>query len=205
MRRREFIVGLGSMAAWPCEAQAQQGERVRRIGVLMAWAENDPEAKGYLSAFTRGLAELGWTDGHNIRIEVRWAAANVDRARMFAKELVDLRPDVILATTTPMTAALQRETRTIPIVFVTVGDPVGSGFVAGLSRPSGNLTGFKSQEDTRNLAGDRNDAAVADANVREFDRRAVRKARVADDEIHHLAVELNREQTPCKDNRSLKL
>ena len=146
MRRREFIAGLGGAAAWPLAARAQQADRVRRIGVLMAFDENDPEAKAHLSAFTQGLAELGWTDGRNLRMDVRWAAGNVDRARMFAKELVDLQPDVILADTTPVTAALQRETRTIPIVFATVADPVGAGFVASLARPGGNITGFSNLE-----------------------------------------------------------
>jgi putative tryptophan/tyrosine transport system substrate-binding protein len=148
MRRREFIAGLGSTAAWPVVAHAQQPDRIRRIGVQMGWDENDPDAKGYLSAFTQGLSGLGWTDGRNMRIEVRWAAGNIDRARMFAKGLVDLQPDVILASTTPVTAALQRETRTIPIVFALVVDPVASGFVAGLPRPGENLTGFINLEAT---------------------------------------------------------
>jgi putative ABC transport system substrate-binding protein len=146
MRRREFIAGLGSAAAWPVVARAQQGERVRRVGVLMVFSENDPEAKTYLFGFTRGLSELGWTDGRNLRIDVRWAAGSVDRARMYAKELVDLQPDVILANSTPVTAAFQRETRTIPIVFAGVAAPVGDGFVASLPRPGGNITGFVSQE-----------------------------------------------------------
>jgi putative ABC transport system substrate-binding protein len=119
---------------------------MRRIGVLMSGDENDPEGKARLSGFTEGLAELGWTDGRNMRMDVRWAAAAVDRMRMFAKESVDLQPDVILANTTPVTAALQRETRKIPIVFVNVADPVGSGFVASLPRPGGNLTGFSNLE-----------------------------------------------------------
>jgi len=143
MRRREFIAGLGSAAAvWSISARAQQPERVRHLGVLMGFDENDSEAKANLSGFAQGLSELGWTDGRNMRMDVRWASASVDRTRMYAKELVDLQPDVILAQTTPVTAALQRETRTIPIVFVGVTDPVGSGFVAGLPRPGGNLTGF---------------------------------------------------------------
>jgi putative tryptophan/tyrosine transport system substrate-binding protein len=145
MRRREFIAGLGGAgvsAAWPPTAPAQQPDRVRRLGVLMVFEENDPEGKARFSGFTQGLAELGWTDGRNLRMDVRWAAANVDRMRMFAKELVDLQPDVMLAIGTPATAALQRETRTIPIVFAGIGDPVGEGFVAGLPRPGGNLTGF---------------------------------------------------------------
>jgi putative ABC transport system substrate-binding protein len=113
-----------------------------RIGVLMGYGENDPDAKAMLSAFAQGLHELGWAEGRNVRMDFRWAAGNLDRMRTFAKELVDLQPDVILAQTTPVTAALQRETRTIPIVFVIVVDPVGSGFVASLQKPGGNLTGF---------------------------------------------------------------
>ena len=133
MRRREFITLLGGAAiAWPRVVRAQQPDRIRRIGVLTPFDENDPEAKTYLSAFTQELAELGWIDGRNLRMDVRWAAGNIDRMRMFAKELVDLQPEMILTSSTPVTAALQRETRTIPIVFVFVGDPVGSGFVASL-------------------------------------------------------------------------
>jgi putative tryptophan/tyrosine transport system substrate-binding protein len=146
MRRREFIAGLGSVAAWPLVARAQQDGPVRRIGVLMPYEENDPEAKAQLSAFTQGLAELGWIDGRNLRMDVRWAGENVDLMRMFARELIDLQPDVILSHTTPATAALQRQTRTIPIIFVLVSDPIGSGFVASLSRPGGNITGFMLQE-----------------------------------------------------------
>ena len=145
MRRREFIAGLAGAAAWPLAVQAQQSERMRRLGVFIPREENEPEAKGWLSAFTQGLAELGWTDGRNVRIDVRWASS-IDRARMYAKELVDLQPDVILSQSTPVTAAFQRETRTIPIVFVFVADPVGSGFVASLPRPSGNITGFIDEE-----------------------------------------------------------
>src|ERR1700676_603182 len=146
MRRREFIVGLGAAAAWPVAGSAQQPGGVRRVGVLMVNTESDAEAKAWLSGFTQGLADLGWTDGRNLRMDVRWAADNIDRMRTFAKELVGLRPDVIIAHSTPVTAALQRETRTIPIVFVTVVDPVGDGFVAGLPRPGGNITGFINQE-----------------------------------------------------------
>ena len=143
MRRREFITLIGgAAAAWPLAARAQQGERVRRVGVLMGFDENDPGAKGWLSGFMRGLAELGWTDGRNVRMDVRWAAGNPDRMRTFAKELVDLQSDVILSQTTPVTAALHRETRTIPIIFVMVADPVGAGFAASVPRPGGNLTGF---------------------------------------------------------------
>jgi putative tryptophan/tyrosine transport system substrate-binding protein len=141
MNRRKFIAAL-SAAAWPLAARAQQSGGVRRIGVLMAFGESDPEAKAHLSGFTQGLSELGWTENRNLRMDVRWAAGNIDSIRMFAKELVDLQPDVILSEGTPATAAFQRETRTIPIVFAAVSDPVGSGFVAGLPRPGGNLTGF---------------------------------------------------------------
>jgi putative ABC transport system substrate-binding protein len=142
MRRREFISLIGGAAMLPIAARAQQGERIRRIGVLMGYGEADPDAKADLVAFVRGLSDLGWTDGRNLRIDVRWTAGSVDRARVVAKELVDQQPDVILAHATPQTAALQRETRTIPIVFVVVSDPVGAGFVAGLPRPGGNITGF---------------------------------------------------------------
>jgi len=118
MRRREFIAGLGGAAvAWPLAARAQQTDRMRRIGVLMAFDENDPDGKAQLSAFMRGLAELGWTEGRNMRMDVRWAAGDVDRMRSLAKELVGLRPDVILGSTTALMAALQRKTQTIPIVF----------------------------------------------------------------------------------------
>jgi len=146
VKRRTFIAGLGSTAAWPLFARAQQGDRVRRVGVLMAFEENDPQGKSYLSAFMQGLGELGWTDARNLGIDVRWSAGNVDRITMLAKELIDLQPDAILATSMLLTAVFQRETRTIPIVFATVADPVGDGFVAGLPRPGGNITGFISQE-----------------------------------------------------------
>jgi putative tryptophan/tyrosine transport system substrate-binding protein len=146
MRRRQFITLLGGTVAWPVAAGAQQADRMRRIGVLMAFDENDPQPRGWLSNFTQGLAELGWTDGRTVQIDVRWAAGSVDRMRTFAKELVELKPDVIFASTTPATAALQRDTSTIPIVFVIVSDPVGAGFVAGLPRPGGNITGFTNIE-----------------------------------------------------------
>src|SRR6516162_11906417 len=146
MRRREVIVAFGAAAAWPLAARTQQPSGMRRVGVLMAFDETDPEAKVYLSGFTQGLAELGWTDGSNLRMDVRWGAGNIDRMRMSAKELLDLQPDVILAHGTPPTAAFQRETRTIPIVFASVSDPIGDGLVASLARPNGNITGFTSQE-----------------------------------------------------------
>jgi putative tryptophan/tyrosine transport system substrate-binding protein len=147
MKRREFITLLGcAAAAWPLAARAQQPERLRRIGVLLSLEESDPEGKAQLSGFTQGLAELGWIDGRNLRMEVRWGGGDVDRIRTFAKDLVALQPDVIVAQGTPVTAALQRETRTIPIVFVVVTDPVGDGFVAGLPHPGGNITGFLTSE-----------------------------------------------------------
>ena len=130
MRRREFIAGLGSAAAWPVVARAQQGDRVRRIGVLMASDENDPVQKAYFFAFTQALADLGWTDGRNVRMDLRWFGDNNIRIRALAQELVGLQPDIILASTTPATVALQRETRTIPIVFANGGDPVASGIAA---------------------------------------------------------------------------
>jgi putative ABC transport system substrate-binding protein len=146
MRRREFIAGLGSAAMWPLVARAQQGDRVRRIGVLTPGDENDPEWKIFVSAFTQALAGLGWTDGRNVRIDLRWGGNDINRTQALAQELVGLQPDVILANTTLATAALQRETRTIPIVFANVADPVANGIVARLDRPSGNITGFASFE-----------------------------------------------------------
>ena len=148
MRRREFITGLGSTAAWPVVARAQQGQRLRRIGMLMALEEADPEAKAHLYTFTKRLAELGWINGRTARMEVRWAGDSVERARTYAKELVELQPDVILADSTPQAAALHQVTRVIPVVFVLVSDPVGMGLIAGLPRPGGNFTGFVPQEPT---------------------------------------------------------
>jgi putative tryptophan/tyrosine transport system substrate-binding protein len=141
MRRREFIAGLGSAAAWPALARAQQGERVRRIGVLTSNDENDPFTKLQLSALTQVLADLGWTDGRNVRMDVRWAGGDINRIRALAQELVSLQPDIIVTSFTLATAALQGETRTIPMVFAIEGDPVASGLVARLDRPSGNITG----------------------------------------------------------------
>jgi putative ABC transport system substrate-binding protein len=143
MRRREFITLLGGAAAtWPLAARAQQGERMRSIGMLMNLAADDPEGQARFAAFLQGLRELGWTDGRNMRIDARWAAANADRFRAYAAELVALAPDVILAATTPGVTALQQGTRTVPIVFVSVVDPVGAGFISNLARPGGNTTGF---------------------------------------------------------------
>jgi putative tryptophan/tyrosine transport system substrate-binding protein len=145
MRRRDFIAGLGA-AAWPGAARAQQGDRVRRIGVLTGLDENDPDAKPRLSAFTQALADLGWTDGRNVRMDLRWYGDEINRMRALAQELVGLQPAIILTGGTPATIAVQRETRTIPIVFANVGDPVASGIVARLDRPSGNVTGFADYE-----------------------------------------------------------
>jgi putative ABC transport system substrate-binding protein len=142
MKRREFIAGVGGAAAWPVVARAQQGDRVRRIGVLTSGDENDPEMKLRLSAFTQALMDLGWTDGRNLRMDLRGGSGDINRIRALAHELVGLRPDIILASSTPTTIAFQRETRTIPIVFANVGDPVASGIVASLNQPGGNITGF---------------------------------------------------------------
>jgi putative ABC transport system substrate-binding protein len=143
MRRRKFITLVGgAAAAWPVVARAQQGDRVRRIGVLMPYDENDPAAKIFISALTQALAALGWTESRNLRIDLRWAGGDINRIRVSAQKLVGLQPDIIVTNATPPTAALQRETRTIPIVFVNVGDPVVNGVVARLDRPGGNVTGF---------------------------------------------------------------
>ena len=145
MHRREFILlSLGTAISWPLVARAQQPDRMRLVGVLMGYAENDPAAQSEVAVFRDTLAKLGWTEGSNLRIEVRWGAGDADK-------LVDLRPDVILSQTTVVTDALARKTKTIPIVFVTVADPVASGFTTSLARPSGNLTGFTAFEPT--LAG----------------------------------------------------
>jgi ABC transporter substrate binding protein len=127
---------MSSAAAWPVVAQAQQGDRVRRVGVLRSGDENDPLGKSFVSALTEALANLGWTVGRNVQMELRWYGDNINRTRALAQELVGLEPDIILATTTPVTVAVQRETRTIPIVFVNVADPVAQHIVARLDRPS---------------------------------------------------------------------
>src|SRR5262245_2439798 len=143
MKRREFIALVGgATAALPFTADAQQGERVRRIGLLMAFAEKDPAAQSQIAAFRGALAKRGWTEGRNLRIELRWGAGDVGRISALAKELVELRPDAIVGQTTPVTAALARETRTIPIVFAVVSDPIGSGFATSFAHPGGNITGF---------------------------------------------------------------
>ena len=146
MNRREMITLLGGAAAWPLAARAQQGDRVRRIGVLIGPDANDPEGKLRYSAFTLALADLGWIDGRNVRIDLRSHGGDTNRIRAFTQELVGLKPDIIFTGGTPATAAIQRETRTIPIVFVNATDPVASGIVARLDRPSGNITGFANLE-----------------------------------------------------------
>jgi putative tryptophan/tyrosine transport system substrate-binding protein len=143
MQRREFITLLGGAAlAWPRAARAQQADRMRRVGVLDSRAADDPEGQARRAVFLEGLQELGWTDGRNVRIDYRWAAADVDRNRKYAAELVALAPDVILASASASVAALRQTTRTVPIVFVNVIDPVGAGLVASLARPGGSATGF---------------------------------------------------------------
>jgi putative ABC transport system substrate-binding protein len=143
MRRREFIGGLAGVAALATGAVAQ--ERVRRIGLLMPSAEGDSETQHRLAVFRQALAALGWTEGKNVRFDLRWAVSEPARVAA-AKELIALHPDVIIGASTPVTAALQRESRTTPIVFTQVGDPIGSGFAAGLPNPGGNLTGFTNYE-----------------------------------------------------------
>jgi putative ABC transport system substrate-binding protein len=145
MRRRDFLALLGNAAAvWPRTVMAQQPDRVRRIGVLMGYPENDLEGPAFFAAFRDGLANLGWMEDRNIRFDTRSAApGDAEARRLFAKELVALQPDLILSSVTPTTAALLEQTRTIPIVFATVSDPVGSGFVTSLARPGGNVTGFQ--------------------------------------------------------------
>lgn len=150
MQRRDFITLLGGAAAVPLvrplAARAQQPDRVRRVGVLMSFAESDPEAQAWLAAFREGLQKRGWTEGRNVRIDYRWAMSDLVSIQRSAKEFVALQLDLILSASTPVTASLLRETRTIPIVFANVVDPVGSGFVASLSRPGGNVTGFVNLE-----------------------------------------------------------
>jgi putative ABC transport system substrate-binding protein len=149
IRRRDFIAGLGGAAVWPLAARAQQGNRVRRIGVLMAAVESDPRSKIIVSAFTQALADLGWTVGRNARMDLRWGGADINRMRALAQELVGLQPNIMVTNGTTMgTVAVQRETRTIPIVFANAGDPVAGGIVARRDRPSGNATGFAGFEAT---------------------------------------------------------
>ncbi len=147
MRRRDFISLVASGAAvWPLPGHAQQAGRVRRIGVLMPFSENDAEGKLELAGFAQQLQELGWADGRNLRIDYRWSAGDPARMQTLAKELIALQPDVIFARSTPVMAALLKQTRTIPLVFAVVSDPVGEGFVESLARPGGNATGFTNAE-----------------------------------------------------------
>jgi putative tryptophan/tyrosine transport system substrate-binding protein len=146
MKRREFLGVLSGAAAWSLAARAQQ-PHVRRIGVLVVSAEDDPDTTARLAGFRQGLQWLGWTEGRNIRIDYRFAAGRTDRFQSLAEELVALQPEAILAHSTPIAAALQRESRTIPIVFTNVSDPIGSGFIASLARPGGNLTGLSLYEE----------------------------------------------------------
>jgi putative ABC transport system substrate-binding protein len=146
MRRRDFIALLSGAAAWPLAATAQQADRVRRIGVLMPGDEDDPEGMHRYSAFTQALADLGWTDGRNVRMEVRWGHGDINWIRTLAQQLVALQPDVIVTGGTAAPVAVQRETRTIPIVFTVVAEPVASGIVPRLDRPGGNFTGFANYE-----------------------------------------------------------
>jgi putative tryptophan/tyrosine transport system substrate-binding protein len=147
VRRRDFIGAIASSAApWPLAARAQQGDRMRRLGILMAGAESDSQYQADVAVFREGLQKLGWVDGQNIRIEVRWAGFDAETMRRYAKELIALQPDLILSNDTPTTATLLQQTRSVPIVFATVADPLGSGFVASFARPGGNATGFSVYE-----------------------------------------------------------
>jgi putative ABC transport system substrate-binding protein len=146
MKRRKFLGLVGAAVAWPPAVRAQKNVDVRRVGVLMGLDENDPEVKAELAGFVKRLAELGWREGHNLRLEIRSGAADVDQIKILARELVASQPDVILASSTPVAAALHRQTQTIPVVFVVVSDPVGEGFVASLAHPGGNMTGFLHSE-----------------------------------------------------------
>jgi putative tryptophan/tyrosine transport system substrate-binding protein len=142
MRRRDFIALLGGAAAWPLAARAQQPERMRRLGVMTDTAETNPEGRARIAALRQRLHELGWTQGRNLEVDYRWSAGDVERARGYAAEIVALNPDVIFALANAQLAPLSRETRTIPIVFVGVSDPVGPGYVESFARPGGNITGF---------------------------------------------------------------
>jgi putative ABC transport system substrate-binding protein len=146
MRRRDFITLFGAAVAWPLAARAQQGERMRRIGVLIQVAEGDPQARIEVAAFLRGLQELGWSEGRNLQVDTRWGGGDADRIRKYAAELVALAPEVVLALGGTVAGALQQASGTVPVVFVNVTDPVGRGYVASLAQPMGNATGFTSFE-----------------------------------------------------------
>jgi putative tryptophan/tyrosine transport system substrate-binding protein len=142
MNRREFITLLGGAAAWPVAARAEQSERMRRIGVLIPTAADDAEGQARMAAFLQGLAQLGWSEGRNLRIDTRWGGGDADLSRSYAAELVALAPDVILASGGSILTPLLQASRTVPIVFTIVADPVGAGLVDSLARPGGNITGF---------------------------------------------------------------
>jgi len=146
IRRRKFLATLGGAAAWPLAACAQQRERMRRIGLLMPYVANDPQAQMRNAAFLQGLQQLGWTVGQNVQLDYRWSGGNMDDTRRYAAELAALAPDVIFAPGSAAVGPLQQATRTVPIVFVLIVDPVGSGFVNSLARPGGNATGFTSYD-----------------------------------------------------------
>ena len=146
MNRREFITLLGGAAAWPLAARAQQPDKMRRVGVLMTLAADDPQSMARIAAFLQGLQQLGWIDGRNVRIDYRWSAGGADRTRKSAMELIALEPDVVMAFTSAAVAPLRQATSTVPIVFAVVADPVGAGYVESLARPGGNVTGFAAQE-----------------------------------------------------------
>lgn len=148
MKRREFIGLVGGVAAWPLTAHAQQPERARQIGILMGYAEGDREGQAFVAAFREGLQKLGWIEGRNVRIDARWGAGNAEPTQQLARELVALKPDLILSHSTVTTEAILKETRIIPVVFANVTDPIGSGFVVSLPKPGGNATGFVNMEDT---------------------------------------------------------
>jgi len=149
LKRRDFITLLGgAAAAWPLAARAKQAERMRRIGVLMGYPEGDPQAQANVTALLQGLQNLGWIEGRNVQIDYRWAGGDPDKAQTFARELIAIMPDVMVPSTNQVTRILQQETRTIPIVFAFVGDPVGSGFAASLARPGRNITGFANFENS---------------------------------------------------------
>src|SRR5436309_2324549 len=149
MRRREFLGAVaGAAASWPTAAPAQQTERTRRIGVLMGYAEGDREGQAFVTAFREGLRQLGWAEGRNVRIDARWGAGGAEATQQYATELVALKPDLMLSHSTVTTAALLKDTRTIPVIFANVTDPVGSRFVANFPKPGGNATGFVNMEDS---------------------------------------------------------
>jgi putative ABC transport system substrate-binding protein len=149
LKRRDFITLLGgAAAAWPLAAWAKQAERLRRIGVLMGYPEGDPQAQANVTALVQGLQSLGWIEGRNVQIDYRWAGGDPDKARTFARELIAMTPDVMVPSTNQVTRIVQQETKTIPIVFAFVGDPVGSGFAASLARPGKNITGFANFENS---------------------------------------------------------